>query len=84
MYYCAKHFRNESLINKTKTGAVILVGGGDGNSDKAYDTACTILQHMNSSVIYEPIISHNTNICPAIDDSGVIEKLNNLAQFLNN
>lgn len=84
MYYCAKRFRNESLINKTKTGAVILVGGGDGNSEKAYGTACTILQHMNSSVIYEPIISHNTNICPAIDDFGVIEKLNNLVEFLNN
>ena len=83
MYYCSKHFRKESLINKNKTGAVILVGGGDGNSDKAYDTACTILQHMNSSIIYEPIISHHTNICPAINDSYIIEKLNKLVEFLN-
>lgn len=47
MYYCAKHFRNESLIHKTKTGAVILVGGGDGNPGRAYDTACTTLRLMN-------------------------------------
>lgn len=84
MYYCAKHFRNELLINKIKKGAVILVGGGDGNPEKSYDTACTILNHMNCSNIYDPIISHNTNSCHAIDMPDIIRQINNMVFFFNN
>lgn len=57
-YYCA---RRETPINKPKKGVVILVGGGDGNTDKAYDTACTLLHHMNCCNIYPSVIYHNTN-----------------------
>ncbi len=32
-YFCAGFFRNEQVIQKGKKGAVILVGGGDGNMD---------------------------------------------------
>lgn len=39
-YFCARFFRNEEPIVKSKKGAVILVGGGDGHIDKAYGTAC--------------------------------------------
>ena len=39
-YFCAKFFRGETPIEKSKRGAVILVGGGDGHMDKAYETAC--------------------------------------------
>lgn len=82
-YYCAKHFRKESLIQKAKKGVVILVGGGDGSSEKAYDTARTILRLMNCSVIYEPVISHHTNVCPAKEDSDVLDKIKRLLPFLN-
>ena len=45
-YWCARYFRKEEPVMKKK-GAVILVGGGDGNINKPYDTACTLLHHMN-------------------------------------
>ena len=83
MYYCAKHFRKESLLRKPKTGAVILVGGGDGGPEKAYDTARTILRLMNCSVIYEPVVSHHTNVCPAEKDSDVLDKIKKLLSFLD-
>ena len=84
MYYCSKQFRNESLLTKSKKGAVILVGGGDGSTEKACGTARILLHQMNCTDIYEPLVSHNTNICPAIEDKNVIEKINGLAEFLNN
>ncbi len=37
-YFAAKHFRNQVLSIKPKKGAVILVGGGDGNPENAYKT----------------------------------------------
>lgn len=83
MYYCAKHFRKEMLIEKTKTGAIILVGGGDGRPEKAVDTACTILHLMNCSVICEPVISHQTNVCPAKEDPGVLDKINGVLSLIN-
>lgn len=50
-YYCRRFFQGEEPMTKMKKGAVILVGGGDGNFDKAYDTACTLLHHMNCNDI---------------------------------
>lgn len=83
-YFCAKQFRKENLITKSKKGAIILVGGGNGSGDKAYSTACTILHLMNCHNIYEPIISHNTDSCPAIEDKTAVENINKLLSFLNN
>ena len=48
-YFCARFFRKEELIIKSKKGAIILVGGGDGHINTAYSTACTLLHHMNCS-----------------------------------
>ena len=36
-YFCAGFFRKEVPIEKEKRGAVILVGGGDGHVEKAYE-----------------------------------------------
>ncbi len=65
-YFCAKYFRKEEPIIKSKKGAVILVGGGDGNINNPYDTARILLRHMNCHNIHEAVFSHNTNISPAI------------------
>ena len=65
-YFCARFFRKEEVIPKSKKGAVILVGGGDGHMEKAYETACTLLHHMNCHTIHEGVFSHNTNERPAI------------------
>lgn len=80
-YYCARHFRNETPITKTKKGAVILVGGGDGNMDTAYKTACILLHHMSCLSIHEAVYSHNTNEKPAIEDENTLLGLNSIADF---
>lgn len=81
-YYCARHFRNEIPINKPKKGAVILVGGGDGNADKAYDTACTLLHHMNCYNIYPSVIYHNTNNKIVIDNRLFLRNIDGIIKFL--
>jgi len=82
-YFCSRYFRNHEPIMKAKTGGVILVGGGDGNTEKAFDTASTILKHMNVKSILEPICSHNTDQVPASSDSSAINRVVDFAVVLN-
>ena len=82
-YFCARFFRREIPINKHKRGAVILVGGGDGHMDKAYETACDLLHHMNCHSIHALVYSHNTNNVPAIEDKQAIIGIESIIQFLN-
>lgn len=82
-YFSAQYFRNENPISKPKKGAVILVGGGDGNMSKAYDTACTLLKHMNVTDVFPAVYSHNTNIKAALEDEAFINQIAKLAAFLN-
>lgn len=82
-YFCARFFRKEEPIIKTKKGAVVLVGGGDGHSDKAYGTACILLHHLNCYNIYEAVCSHNTNEIPAIEDKQTIVGIQNIIHFFN-
>ena len=83
-YFCARFFRKEEPITKSKKGAVILVGGGDGHIDKAYSTACTLLHHMNCYNIHDVVYSHNTNERPAIDDENALLGLNDILNFFEN
>lgn len=82
-YFCAKFFRKEKAIEKSKKGAVILVGGGDGNLNKAYDTACCLLHHMNTNDILPAVISHDTNNRPAVNDEATLAGVNNIIEFFN-
>ena len=81
--HCAKFFRKEKAIEKSKKGAVILVGGGDGNLNKAYDTACCLLHHMNAYDILPAVISHDTNNRPAIDDMAALAGVNEIIKSFN-
>lgn len=83
-YFCARFFRKEVAVAKPKKGAVILVGGGDGNMDKAYDTACTLLHHMCCTDIHELVASHNTNVKPAIEDEEVHKGIDSIIKFFVN
>lgn len=83
-YFCARFFRKEVAVAKPKKGAVVLVGGGDGSMDKAYETACTILQHMNCTSIHELVFSHNTNVKPAIEDEEVHKGIDSIISFFIN
>lgn len=82
-YFSARYFRGENPISKQKKGAVILIGGGDGNMDKAYDTACTLLNHMNVTDIFPAVCSHNTNIQSPLEYKRFINQIAELAAFLN-
>ena len=83
-YFAAKYFRNQPLSIKPKKGAIILVGGGDGNPEDAYKTACTILRHINVTEIYPLAGSFNTNELPAIEDQNAVEEILNIVSYLNN
>ncbi len=82
-YFCAKFFRKEKPIAKSKKGAVVLVGGGDGNMRKPYETACTLLHHMNCYNIHDVVFSHNTNVRPAIEDEQVLNGIQSIIDFFN-
>ncbi|MBU5592318.1 flavodoxin family protein [Clostridium sp. MSJ-4] len=82
-YFCGKFFRKEIPIKKPKKSAVIVVGGGDESVDKPYETACTLLHHMNSYDIFPLVYSHNTNSNPAITDINAIRGINGIAKFFN-
>lgn len=83
MFFCARHFRKTNLIQKTKKGGVIIVGGGDGSVDKAYSTASVLLRHMNCMTIGPCVTSHNTNIQGAKDDKNATSGCGALAGFFN-
>ena len=80
-YYCARAFRKEEPVIKPKKGAVILVGGGDGNIDTAYRTARILLRQMNCHDIHDLVYSHNTNEKPAIEDENALLGLNSILEF---
>ena len=82
-YFCARFFRKEEVILKPKKGAVVLIGGGDGHMDKAYETACILLHHMNCYNIHEMVFSHNTNTRPAVDDEQVLIGIHSIINFFN-
>lgn len=82
-YFAAKYFRNQSHSIKPKKGAVILVGGGDGNPEDAYKTACTLLHHINVTEIYPLVGSFNTNKVPAIKEEKVINGISDVLSYLN-
>ncbi len=82
-YYCGRFFRKEEIGITPKRGAVILVGGGDGRIEKAYETACILMHHMNCYNIDEVVCSFNTNVVPAVQDKEALEGIDRIAKFLN-
>lgn len=82
-YFCAGFFRKERPVAKEKKGAVILTGGGDGNMDKAYDTACCLLRHMNAHEILSGVFAHNTNEIPAAEDEKALAEVKKISEFFH-
>jgi len=83
IYYSASHFQGVRLQLKTKKGAIILVGGGDGSPDRAAETAKMLLRCMNVKESLSPVISHNTNNVPAIKDEQAVNGAKAIAEFFN-
>lgn len=82
-YFAAKHFRNQTPFIKTKKGAVILVGGGDGNPENAYNTACAILHHINATEIHPLVGSFFTNETAAVEDETAMTGIISISNYLN-
>lgn len=83
-YFCARFFRKETTpIPKAKKGAVLLVGGGDGKIDRAFDTARILLHHMNCTDIHECVAFHDTNNTPACKDRQTLLGVNSIIRFFN-
>jgi multimeric flavodoxin WrbA len=83
VYFSAKQFRNETPQLKPKKGAVLLVGGGSGNPQKAYNTAVCMMHYVNAHNIYPLICSHNTDAIPASEDKNVLSEIKKAADFMN-
>jgi len=60
-YYCARVFRKAAAGLTPKTGAVVLVGGGDGAADGAALTARLLLRQMGCKTLLPPETFLNTN-----------------------
>lgn len=82
-YFCAKFFRKEAPIAKPKKAAVLLVGGGKGNMDKAYDTAQILLRDINAAEILPLISYHGTDEAPPSQDPQMLASLKELCAFFN-
>ncbi len=82
-YFAAKYFRNQAPIIKPKKGAVILVGGGDGNPEDAYKTACTLLRHINVTNIYPLVGAFSTNKSSSTTDKNASNDICNVSDYLN-
>ncbi len=80
-YFCGRRFRKEESGLTPKKGAVLLVGGGDGKPDKAYETAKTLLKLMNCKEIHELVCAHNTDKVPAIEDVQAVVGVEDIVRF---
>ena len=82
-YFCGRFFRKEESGLTPKKGAVLLVGGGDGKPDKAYETAKVLLKNMNCKEIHPLVCSHNTDRIPAIEDAQVVAGVEAIVRFFS-
>ena len=82
-YFCSRFFRKEESGLTKKKGAVLLVGGGDGKPDKAYETAKVLLKNMNCKEIHPLVCSHNTDRVPAIEDAKAVAGVEEIVRFFS-
>lgn len=82
-FYCARTFRNIEPVQKSKKGAVILTGGGDGSPDKAFSTARILLGQMGCRDIHPLVKSCRTNERPASKDEEAKAGIMSIARFLS-
>lgn len=82
-YYYGMQKNGGHPVKKPKRGAVLLVGGGEGDPQIAYATAVRILHYMKVKEIYPLICSHRTDEIPAEEDGTVLENIRKAAEFLH-
>lgn len=82
MYFCSKFFRKKEILQKPKRGYSILLGGGNGNAERAEKTAKDLLKHMKcqSSI---GVIYHDTDNLRAINHKETVEEVLKIAHMCN-
>ena len=83
MYSSALIFRREALPVRAKRGAVILVQGGSGGSERAFETAKLIFQSIGIKDVSPLICCRNTDSLPASADEKALADIGQLAEYLN-
>ena len=82
-YFSAKFFRNDMPITKEKKSAVLLVGGGKGSMEKAFDTAQILLRDIKATNLFPLISFHGTDDSVVAEDPEILKKLDELCDFFN-
>ena len=82
-YYCAKRFLKDEILVKRKKGALILVGGGDGNPENAIELSEWILKKLNAEFENHMTFSLKTDDIPASQDEAAIKGIQSIASFFN-
>lgn len=83
LFYNVNRFGKEKITMSQKKGAVILVGGGDGNPKLADYTAQRILKCLNCKEILPSVVVHNTDVTPACCQETALKETEKLAQLLS-
>lgn len=83
LYYSYKRFSGQALpMKKSKRGAVLLAGGGDGSADRAEATARLLLKCMGARDI-RCASSLNTDEVSATRDAAALEQARQLGRWLS-
>ena len=83
VYWAAKTFRHEKLLEKPKRGGMILLGGGQGTATASMNTSAVLLRQMNAKEIFDPVCCFATDHHHALEDEETMADLKKFAQFLN-
>lgn len=76
--YAARRFQKVQMVEKRKSGGVLLVGGGDGSPQPAIDRAKGLLKMMNAEY-RGAALSLRTDVVPAAQDAAALAGAKSLA-----
>lgn len=82
-FFCARYFRKEIPVARSKNGGILLVQGGGHKAEKAADTAAALLREMNATEIAPPVYCLETDTVPPIENGETMARLAELAGFFN-
>ena len=82
-YFCAKYFRKEIPIGKSKKSGIILAAGGKGNMEKAFNTASVLLDTMNAKQMAPAVYCLNTDDITPKNNPTAMDGVRQIALFFN-
>jgi len=82
-YFCARYFRKETPIKKSKKGGILLVQGGSQKADKAADTAKMLLHTMNAMDLAPAVFCLNADSVSPGDNTQAMEGVREIVKLFN-